>query len=147
MYKRQVYAIHMTKLGEATGNLDVCMERLADHYEKEYYLAENLRKAVTYPSIMAVMLLVILFVLFSKVMPVFTGVYESLGTSIPPAAQAAMEFGTVFSGAALVLAAVCAVVMAVAAVSARSGSQPAFIRSMYRTFQNRSAVARAARCV
>lgn len=139
-----VYAIHMTKLGEATGNLDVCMERLADHYEKEYYLAENLRKAVTYPSIMAVMLLVILFVLFSKVMPVFTGVYESLGTSIPPAAQAAMEFGTVFSGAALVLAAVCAVVMAVAAVSARSGSQPAFIRSMYRTFQNRSAVARAA---
>ena len=42
------------------------------------------------------------------------------------------------------LAAVCAVVMAVAAVSARSGSQPAFIRSMYRTFQNRSAVARAA---
>ena len=85
------YAVHMTKLGEATGNLDVCMERLADHYEKEYYLAENLRKAVTYPSIMAVMLLVILFVLFSKVMPVFTGVYESLGTSIPPAAQAAMS--------------------------------------------------------
>ena len=56
----------MTKLGEATGNLDVCMERLADHYEKEYYLAENLRKAVTYPSIMAVMLLSLIHIYISK---------------------------------------------------------------------------------
>lgn len=138
------YVIHMTRLGETTGNLDVCMESLARHYEQEYYLSENLRKAITYPSMMVVMLLVILFVLFSKVMPVFTGVYESLGTSIPAAAQAAMEFGTVFSGAALILAAVAAAAMAFAALSGRFGRQPAFIRTIYRSIRNRSRVARAA---
>ncbi len=138
------YVVSTARLGESTGNLDVCMERLADHYEQEYYLSENLRRAVTYPAIMVVMLLVILFVLFSKVMPVFTGVYESLGTSIPAAAQAAMEFGTIFSGAALILAAVAALVMIFAAVSGRFGSQPAWVRSIYRSFENHSAAARAA---
>ena len=138
------YVIHMTRLGETTGNLDVCMESLASHYEQEYYLSENLRKAVTYPAMMVVMLLIILFVLFSKVMPVFTGVYESLGTSIPDAAQAAMEFGSIFSGAALILAAAAAVVMAFAAVSGRFGRQPAFVQAIYKSFQNHFSVAKAA---
>lgn len=138
------YVIHMTRLGETTGNLDVCMESLAGHYEQEYYLSENLRKAITYPSMMVVMLLVILFVLFSKVMPVFTGVYESLGTSVPAAAQAAMEFGTVFSGAALILATIAALVMGFAALSGRFGRQPAFIQAIYGSIRNRSRVARAA---
>ena len=56
-------------------------------------MGENLRRAVTYPAIMIIMLLAILFILFTKVMPVFSGVYEQLGTSIPPAAQTAIRFG------------------------------------------------------
>ena len=94
------YVIQTARLGETTGSMDICMESLAAHYEQEYYLSENVRRAITYPAMMVVMLLVILFVLFSRVMPVFTGVYESLGASIPAAAAAAMEFGTIFSGAA-----------------------------------------------
>lgn len=93
-------------LGERTGLLDTTMERLAVYYEKEYYLAENLRKAVTYPAMMILMLIIILFVLFTRVMPVFSGVYEQLGTSIPPAAAAAIRLGGILSGAALVLAAI-----------------------------------------
>lgn len=138
------YMIQTARLGETTGSMDICMESLAAHYEQEYYLSENVRRAITYPAMMVVMLLVILFVLFSRVMPVFTGVYESLGASIPAAAAAAMEFGTIFSGAALVLAAAAAVVMIFAALSGRMGAQPAWIRSLYRAIENRSAVARAA---
>ena len=74
------YVENMVMLGERTGLLDSTMERLAHYYEKEYYLAENLRKAVTYPAMMIFMLLIILFILFTKVMPVFSGVYEQLGT-------------------------------------------------------------------
>ena len=138
------YMVSMVRLGETTGNLDVCLESLADHYEQEYYLSENLRRAVTYPAMMAVMLLVILFVLFSRVLPVFTGVYESLGTSIPAAAQTAMEIGTVLSGAALILSAAAAVVIAAAFLADRLGRQPAWVRSIYRIFENRSSVAKAA---
>lgn len=97
------YVEHMAMLGERTGRLDSTMEQLAVYYEKEYHLAEDLRKAVTYPAMMIFMLLIILFILFTKVMPVFSGVYEQLGTSIPPAAAAAIRLGGIISGAALIL--------------------------------------------
>ena len=100
------YVTQMTVLGERTGTLDETMEHLSRFYEREYRLGENLRRAVTYPAIMIVMLLVILFILFTRVMPIFSGVYEQLGTSIPDAAQAAIQFGGILSGAALVFAAV-----------------------------------------
>lgn len=87
------YVTQMTVLGERTGTLDETMEHLSRFYEREYRLGENLRRAVTYPAIMIVMLLVILFILFTRVMPIFSGVYEQLGTSIPDAAQAAIQFG------------------------------------------------------
>ena len=87
------YVTQMTLLGERTGTLDAVMEHLSRFYEREYRMGENLRRAVTYPAIMIIMLLAILFILFTKVMPVFSGVYEQLGTSIPPAAQTAIRFG------------------------------------------------------
>ncbi len=138
------YVIQMSRLGESTGTLDVCMENLADHYEQEYVLAENLRKAVTYPFIMMVMLLVILFVLFAKVMPVFSGVYESLGTALPPAAEKAIRLGALFSGAALVLALAGAAVTIAAGAASRAGREPAVIRALYAQFNKRSSIARAA---
>lgn len=95
------YVVNMVLLGERTGLLDVTMERLADHYEKEYQLAENIRRAVSYPSMMILMLLIILFVLFTRVIPVFSGVYEQLGASIPAAALAAIRLGGILSGIAL----------------------------------------------
>lgn len=69
------YVVNMSMLGERTGLLDTTMERLAVYYEKEYYLAENLRKAVTYPAMMILMLIIILFVLFTRLcryFPAFT---------------------------------------------------------------------------
>lgn len=78
------YVTQMTLLGERTGTLDAVMEHLSRFYEREYRMGENLRRAVTYPAIMIIMLLAILFILFTKVMPVFSGVYEQLGTSAFP---------------------------------------------------------------
>lgn len=137
------YVVHMTVLGERTGSLDVTMERLADYYEKEYYLAENLRKALTYPAMMILMLLVILFVLFTKVMPIFSGVYEQLGTSIPPAAAAAISLGGILSGAALAVAALLLVICLVLCIMGRHGKQSAWADSILRAIKTRSKIAHA----
>ena len=115
------YVTQMTLLGERTGTLDAVMEHLSRFYEREYRLGENLRRAVTYPAIMIIMLLAILFILFTKVMPVFSGVYEQLGTSIPPAAQTAIRFGGILSGGALIFAAVLIAVFAVIRLTSRPG--------------------------
>ena len=68
------YTEEMVLLGEQTGTLDVTLDGLASHYEKEQKLAESLRRTLTYPTMMISMLFVILFVLFVKIMPVFTDV-------------------------------------------------------------------------
>lgn len=138
------YVVHMTVLGERTGSLDVTMERLADYYEKEYYLAENLRKALTYPAMMILMLLVILFVLFTKVMPIFSGVYEQLGTSIPPAAAAAIRLGGILSGAALIAAAALLIAWLVLRLMGKHGRQSAWAASLLKAIKTRSKIAHSA---
>ena len=105
------YVVRMARLGEETGNLDQIMESLADYYEKEYLLFKNLKHAVTYPLIMITMLLIVLFVLFTKVMPIFERVYEQLGTEMSPVSLAATRLGSIFSGAALILGGVLAIVI------------------------------------
>ena len=51
----------------------------------------------------------VLFVLFSRVMPVFNKVYEQLGAQMSPVAVSAIRLGGVFSGGALVVSALLAV--------------------------------------
>lgn len=138
------YVVNMSMLGERTGLLDSTMERLARYYEKEYYLAENLRKAITYPAMMILMLIIILFVLFTQVMPVFSGVYEQLGTSIPPAAQTAIRLGGILSGVALVVAFVLIAAAIILWVIGKSGSQSALAASILESIKSRSAIAEAA---
>ena len=103
-----LYVVRMAKLGQQSGTLDQMMKSLSDYYEKEYRLLVNVKNALTYPIMMVVMLLVVLFVPFSKVMPVFDQVYEQLGAKMSPAARSAIRLGGLFSGAALIAAAVIA---------------------------------------
>ena len=138
------YVENMVMLGERTGLLDSTMERLAHYYEKEYYLAENLRKAVTYPAMMIFMLLIILFILFTKVMPVFSGVYEQLGTSVPQAAAAAIRFGGILSGAALAAAVLLLAAAAILWMMGKSGTQSKLAASFLEEVKSRSSIASAA---
>jgi len=136
------YTEEMIFLGEQTGTLDVTLNGLASHYEKEHKLAEGLRRALTYPAMMVCMLLVILFVLFVKIMPVFTDVYEQLGASIPPVSQAAIHFGGIVSGLALVVIAILAAFVLFVKVSGDSGKRPAFAEAILNSINKKSQISR-----
>lgn len=136
------YTEEMIALGEQTGTLDVTLNGLAVHYEKEYKLAESLRRALTYPAMMVCMLLVILFVLFVKIMPVFTDVYEQLGAKIPPVTQAAIHIGGFVSGLALVVIAVLAVFIFLMKAMGNAGKRPAFAESIIHSIRTKSNISR-----
>lgn len=136
------YTEEMIALGEQTGTLDVTLNGLAVHYEKEHKLAEGLRRALTYPAMMVCMLLVILFVLFIKIMPVFTGVYEQLGAKIPPVTQAAIHIGGFVSGLALVVIAVLAAFVFFIKIMGDSGNRPAFVDSVIHVIHAKSNISR-----
>lgn len=140
------YMVNMTLLGEKTGLLDVVMEGLAVHYEKEYLFSEAIRRAVSYPAMMILMLLIILFVLFTRVMPIFSSVYEQLGASIPVSAQAAIRFGGVMSGAALTAAFLLALAVIFLWAAGRRGRKIAWADALLKTFKSHSSIAQSAAC-
>lgn len=97
-----LYVIKMSNIGQETGTLEVTMKSLAEYYEKEDSLARTLKNAITYPIIMVFMLVAVLFVILTKVMPVFEDVYAQLGAELSPITITAVHVGSIVSGVVLV---------------------------------------------
>jgi len=87
------YVIDMTHIGEETGKLDEIFLSIAEYYDREEEIAEAIRQAVSYPLVMIVMMLCVIAVLFAKVLPIFSEVYEELGASMTGASAAIMNVG------------------------------------------------------
>lgn len=87
------YVINMLALGEESGNLDVCMLSLAAYYEKEQNISDSIKGAVTYPFIMIVMMVIVIFVLISKVMPIFNQVFIELGSEMTGFSASLLKLG------------------------------------------------------
>lgn len=135
------YVVRMAKLGQQTGTLDQMMESLAVYYEKEFFMMRNVKNALTYPIIMVGMLLVVLFVLFTKVMPIFEDVYTQLGASMSPISQSAIRLGGMFSGGALIVAALLAIAVAVIYICSLFGKKIRLVETMIDRFKRRSKIA------
>ncbi len=97
------YVLNMIALGEESGNLDNCMQSLADYYEKEEMIADNIKSAVTYPFIMIIMMLVVIFVLISRVLPIFNQVFQELGSEMTGFAGTLLSIGNSINRYSLVL--------------------------------------------
>ncbi len=72
------YLTDMAAIGEMSGNLDRCMSALAQYYEMQQDIKDNINSAVRYPAAMIAMMLVVITVLAVKVMPVFAQIYSVL---------------------------------------------------------------------
>lgn len=75
--------VNMIRAGEASGSLDVVLERLADFGEKQQVLRSRLQAALIYPVFMALIGTAILFVLITYVVPNITQVFSEMGRVLP----------------------------------------------------------------
>ena len=71
------YLCSMVEIGEQSGRLDDVMASLSEHYRREDEMAKNIKSAVSYPLVMLGMMIVVIFVLIVKVLPVFNEVFQS----------------------------------------------------------------------
>lgn len=74
---------NMVRAGEASGSLDIVLERLADFGEKQEALKAKLRAALVYPVFMAVIGTAILFVLITYIVPNITQVFDEMERALP----------------------------------------------------------------
>ena len=75
--------VNMVRAGEASGSLDVVLEKLADFGEKQEALKGRLRAALVYPVFMAFIGTAILFVLITYIVPNITQVFNEMDKVLP----------------------------------------------------------------
>jgi len=69
--------------GEATGQLDLVFERLADHLEEGAELRSQVRSALIYPTLMSVVGGLGVIILLGFVVPRFTAILQDVGGTLP----------------------------------------------------------------
>jgi general secretion pathway protein F len=74
---------NMVRSGEAAGNLDAVLGRLADFLDSQHALRSKVSGAMTYPIIMVVLGSVVMGVLMVVVVPKITTIFEDLGKALP----------------------------------------------------------------
>lgn len=87
--------IHMVEAGEASGSLDVALERMATQFEKSAKTSAMVKKAMIYPVAVCIVALAVVIVMLVVVIPNYATMFESLGTDLPAltkAVQAASNF-------------------------------------------------------
>ncbi|MBQ3104434.1 MAG: type II secretion system F family protein [Lachnospiraceae bacterium] len=114
------YLLKMTELAERTGTLDEVMVHLASHYARENSIAKSIRSAVTYPLVMATMMVVVILVLLVEVMPIFNQVFIQLGTEMTGFSRLLMDIGNVIHRYSAVLTVLLVVILAFFFIAART---------------------------
>ena len=76
------YVCTMVQIGQQTGKLEQTLRSLGDYYEQRSRQKRQIKQALAYPGLVFVLMLVVVTVLLVKVLPIFDGVYGSLGSRL-----------------------------------------------------------------
>ncbi|MCL2498167.1 MAG: type II secretion system F family protein [Symbiobacteriaceae bacterium] len=93
------YMVEMVAIGERTGRAVETLNALSAHYERQDRLANSIKNALLYPSILLIMMTAVVIILLVRVLPIFNEVFNRLGTQMSPLATNLMELGAWLRGA------------------------------------------------
>lgn len=107
------YLIQMVDVGEKTGYLDNVLYQLSLYYYRLDESNSRLKEAITYPSILIIMMIVVMGIIVIRVLPVFQQVLNNLGTDLNITAITLMNIGQIIAryGLWVVLALIIIVVI------------------------------------
>ncbi|MDO4540166.1 MAG: type II secretion system F family protein [Syntrophomonadaceae bacterium] len=123
-----LHLINMVTIGEQSGRLEQVMTSMAHYYQQEADLSYNIKRAITSPALMIVMMAVVFMVLMVKVLPVFKQVFEQLGTGLSPLTESMLRLGSVSETAALIFTALLVVLVAALLLLLRSENGSEILR-------------------
>lgn len=103
----------MIRAGEGSGKLDQVAERLALHYEKAHQMNQQVKSALMYPMILAILAVAVVIVIVTFVLPQFSDLFSTMD-SLPGVTLALMAFsGFMVTKWYLMILGVAAVVMVI----------------------------------
>lgn len=75
--------VNMVRAGEASGEMDATLERLADHYEKQNALIKKVKSALTYPAVLLMVIIGVVIFLMVSIVPQFVTSFEAFDAELP----------------------------------------------------------------
>jgi len=75
--------VNMMRSGEATGNIDETLERLAKTLEKQFNIKKKVQSTLTYPAVLSVLTIVVGMGLMIFIVPTFMATFESMDVEMP----------------------------------------------------------------
>jgi general secretion pathway protein F len=88
--------VNMVRAGEASGNLEAALGRLAEYLERSEELKETIKSALVYPSILLVVAGLSLILLLVFVVPQFATLFEDMGAELPTPTRIVIALGDFF---------------------------------------------------
>ena len=83
--------ISMISAGEASGNLEGSLVRMAEHFEKDAKLKGMVKKAMIYPIVLLVVAVAVLVIMVVAVIPSFSDMFADMGSKLPGLTQALLD--------------------------------------------------------
>ncbi len=124
------YMINMVRIGEESGYLDRVMEQLSVYYQRIDDTREKVRDAISYPSILIAMMLVVIAVLVIEVLPIFQDVLNNMGAEISSFALGLMGIGNLMAQYGLIILGAMAAIVVYLVYSVRKGSRDRSLMSI-----------------
>jgi len=83
--------INMVEAGETSGSLEVALERMSIHFEKEAKLKALIKKAMVYPVMLGSVSLAVIILMLAFVIPSFMKMFEDMDMKMPAITMAIMS--------------------------------------------------------
>lgn len=88
--------VNMLRAGEAGGNMDEVLNRLANYYEKNYETRQKVKSAMAYPVTVGIITVLIVIFMLTFIVPTFADMFASFGGKLPWITRMVMNLGGSF---------------------------------------------------
>ena len=88
--------INLIEAGEATGTMELSFERMALQFEKESQLKSLVKKALTYPVMVGLVAVGVIFALMTFVIPTFMSMFADMEVEMPAITQFVINMSDFF---------------------------------------------------
>ncbi len=87
--------VHMVEAGEAGGFLDQSLLTVADSFEADVKLQNQIKSAMAYPVIVLCIAFLLVGVMLLTIVPTFEDMYSSMGAQLPAITQILVDLGNI----------------------------------------------------
>lgn len=92
----EVY-VAIVESGEKSGQLEAVFERLGQNLVKDHEVATKIKGALYYPGFILVVMAIVLFIIFSYVLPQLKTIFTDVGVELPIMTKVLLAIGDIFS--------------------------------------------------